>query len=237
MNDSESLPRYVEVDAARLLLILNTFSIAIDNKAKQLKSYPSRSVIRYFTPEYKLQKLDFLIRYPTYLAYELVELHRLRIEPISPRMEIMKIVRSILAEKEPDLRTAIYRKYLRGAYEQLDQVESWWYSRELVYSAFERRGGSDSPSRPQKYYFLTKKGEAVAKDLVENIEHAQWYNERIALAHKYFGHLSAGFIKKLQYSHEPYRKAQINEEIPDLPLEELTSSFEDVFEEPLGVEI
>lgn len=229
--------RYIEVDAARLLLILNQFALLIDSTVRELKCYPKHCIIRYFTPEYKLQKLDFLVRYPTYFAYELIELCRLGVTSSISHREVMKIVRSILAEEEPDLRTNLYQKYLRGAYERLDAVEAWWHSRELVYRGLERRGALGSASRPQKYYFLTRKGEEVAKSLIANVKHAQWYDARISLLHKTFGNLSATDLKALQYSHKPYREAQLNEEIPDLPLEELIANFERVFNEPLGLDI
>jgi hypothetical protein len=229
--------RYVEVDAARLLLILNRFALAVDNEASQLQCWPKQPVVRYFTPEYKLQKLDFLVRYPTYFAYELVELHRMQVNSARERDEIKSIVRMVLRDKEPDRRTGLYRKFLRGAYERLDLVESWWHSRNLVYRGLERRGDIGSAARPQKYYFLTEKGEEVATELVAAVEHAQWYDGRIRLIHKYFGELSAEELKALQYSHPPYREAQLAEEILDLSLDELLTNFERVFGEPMGVDL
>lgn len=229
--------RHVEVDAARLLLILNRFALLIDDHAKKLRGFPQRPTVRYFTPEYKLQKLDFLVRYPTYFAYELIELYRLEVLPASEQSNVMEIVRKILSDQEPDLKTSLYQRYLRGAYERLDIVEAWWYSRELVYRVLERKGHVSSAARPQKYYFLTEKGENTAKSLIEHVEHAQWYDSRISLVHQYFGKLSAADLKKLQYSHKPYREAQLNEEIPDLPLDELLDRFDDVFGEELGITI
>lgn len=223
--------RHVEVDVARLMMILNHFSLPIDTKIAQLKCFPSHPVIRYFTPEYKLQKLDFLVRYPTYFAYELIELYRMQIPAARERSEIISIVRQILNDKEPELRTTFYRKFLRGAYERIDAVENWWYARKLVYCCLEARGSA----RPQKYYFLTEKCEQVTADLVSNIEHAKWYDNRIRLIHKFFQSFSAEDLKNLQYSHPPYREAQLNEEIPDLSISDLITNFEQVFGETLEI--
>lgn len=228
--------KYVEVESVRLLLILNRFALPVDDKARQLQCWLEQPVVRYFTPEYKLQKLDFLVRYPTYFAYELIELHRMQVHSARDRDEIMSIVRTILSDKEPDRRTDLYQKFLHGAYERLDAVESWWHSRKLVYRGFERRGDINSTARPQKYYFLTEKGEQIATELVAAVEHARWYDERICLIHRHFSGFSAEELKRLQYSHPPYREAQLADEIPDLSLNELFTNFERIFGEPVGVD-
>jgi hypothetical protein len=232
-NNFES-ERYIEVDAARLLLILHQFSVEIDEQAQQLKCFPyHHPVVRYFTPEYRLQKIDFLVRYPTYFAYELIELHCMGESCASDRHAIIRIVRDVLENQEPELMTDLYRKFLRGAYERLDQVESWWHSRRLVFRGLEGRGTVGSPARPHKYYFLTEKAEKVAVDLLDNVDHAKWYGDRIKQIHFYFGGFSAEKLKNLQYSHKPYRDAQLNEYIPDLPIEDLSNYFEQVFDESL----
>jgi hypothetical protein len=224
--------RHTEVDAARLLLILNQFAVTIDVFCSQLQCYPTHPAVRYFTPEYKLQKLDFLLRYPTYFAYELIELYRQKVSTASDGDAIKQLVRMILSDQEPDRRTDLYRKFLRGAYERIDQVEHWWYSRQLVYTRTEPRGNA----RPIKYYFLTDKVETVVNHLVNNVPHAAWYEKRIQLIYHYFGEFSAEQLKNLQYTHAPYRNAQLSELIPDLSLTELVHHFEQTFEESIGVD-
>jgi hypothetical protein len=225
--------RFVEVDAARLLLMLTCFSTPVTDDTRRLRCFPHHDVVRHFTPEYYLQKLDFLLRYPGYLAYELTELHRLGIDAAQDRSEIAELVRSVLREREPELLTVPFRKFWRGAYERLDDVEAWWYARQLVYTGIEPTGGG----RPQKHYFLTALAETEAERLVTAVEHARWYAERIALIHRFFGALSAARIKELQYSHHAYRDAQLNEAIPDLPPYEIGENFARVFGEPLEVNV
>lgn len=224
--------RFVEVDAARLLLILDRFAVAIDEQTQQLVCFPHHGVERSFTPEHYLHKLDFLVRYPGYLAYEFIELQRLGVA-IQGRDETMDLVRAVLREREPELMTVPFRRFWRGAYERLDDVEAWWYARQLVYTGLEPRGAS----RPRKHYFLTPLAKTEAKRLVANVEHAHWYAERIGLIHRFFGGLSAARVKELQYGHEPYRQAQLNEIIPDLPPAEIARSFAHVFGEPLEVSL
>lgn len=225
--------RFVEVDAARLLLILARFAVPIDDQDRHLKCFPGHEVTHHFTPEYYLQKLDFLIRYPGYLAYELTELHRLGVEAARDREEMMGVIRSLLMGREPELLTLPFRKFWRGAYERLDDVEAWWYARRLVYTGLEPKGNA----RPQKHYFLAPLAETEAKRLVAGVEHARWYAERIDLIHRFFGGLSATRVKELQYSHGAYRQAQLNENIPDLPAEEIVQNYTSVFGEALGVDL
>lgn len=225
--------RFVEVDAARLLLILARFATPIDELARQLSYFPGHEVTRHFTPEYYLQKLDFLVRYPGYLAYELTELHRLDVGAAGDANEVMCLIRIVLREREPELMTLPFRKFWRGAYERLDDVEAWWYARRLVYTALEPKGSA----RPQKHYFLTDLADTEAQRLVGAVAHAGWYAQRIDLIHRFFGGMPAARVKELQYGHEAYRHAQLNEVIPDLPPEEIAANFVRVFGEPLGVDL
>lgn len=221
--------RFVEVDAARLLIILSRFSIDRAALRGDPPCLPSRPFARHFTPEYYLQKLDFLLRYPTYFAYELIELHRLEVPSAKDGAVIKRTIRAIIAEQEPRLRTQPFRKFWRGAYERIDDVEAWWHARGLVYVGLQPRGQSP----PQKHYFVTEDGIRTSERLVSEVSHARWYAERVDLIYRCFGTLSAAQVKRLQYSHPEYRKAQIDETIPDLPIEQVYASFATVFGEEL----
>jgi len=225
--------RFVEVDAARLLLIIARFAREPEELAAHVHCRPLYPFVGYFAPEYYLHKLDFLLRYPRYFIYELTELFRLGLIADQQRGELLTIIRSIERLQEPELMTQHFRKFWRGAYERLDDVEAWWHARQLIYIGFEPRGNA----RPWKYYFISTHGMAEADRLVEEVSHARWYADRIALLYRYFGGLSAAAIKNLQYSHEAYRQAQIDEFIPDLSSEEIEGHFAHVFGEPLAVEV
>lgn len=225
--------RYVEVDAARLLLILVKFALPVDDATRSKSWYPRHDVVGHFTPEYYLHKLDFLVRYPGFLAYELIELFRLGATSTEDRDEVMTLTRTVLREREPELLTDPFRKFWRGAYERLDEVEAWWQARRLVYRTLEPKGGA----RPQKHYFVSTLACVESERLVNAVPHARWYASRIELIHRFFGSLSPAAVKDLQYSHLPYRQAQLDEVIPDLPLAEIVDGFVQVFGEPLEVEL
>jgi hypothetical protein len=225
--------RLVEVDAARLLLVVNHFARPVEEADTHLSCWPARAVARVLTPEYYLQKLDFLVRYPAYLAYELIELHRMGEPSAHDGEEVQRHVRAVIEDREPDLRTDPFTRFWRGAYESLDRVEGWWHARELVYTGFQPRGPEGSTATRQKYFFLTPKGEATARRLVDEVDHAAWYHERIALIYRYYGRLTPAQVKALQYRHVQYREAQLNELMPDLDPAEIRRNFADTFGAPL----
>ncbi len=221
--------RSLEVDAARLLLILHQFATEPTPATHALRCWPRRPIRRHFSPEYYLQKLDFLVRYPAYLAFELTELHRLRVPAAADAALVQRTVQDVIQSREPELRTDPFRKFWRGAYEAIDHIEGWWYAKELVYVGIEPRGSADSSGRPQKHYFLTERGETTAETLPVAVEDARWYVDRIRLVHRFFGALTPSQVKSLQYAHPTYREAQIGEFIPDLALEDISENFRLVF--------
>jgi len=223
--------KFVEVDAARLLLILHQFSVPCEDLVKHAKFYPKREVERHFRSEYHLQKLDFLVRYPGYFAYEIIELHRMKVATASNSDVVRAEVHSILNDREPELRTQPFRRFWYGAHERLNEVEAWWHARGLVFTGIERR----TDGKPQKHYFLTAEAGKVANTLINVVPHAHWYDVRIRLIRQFFGTLSANGIRNLQYSHPTYCNAQIARTIPDLPIREVIAHYERVFGEPLAL--
>jgi hypothetical protein len=217
--------RFVEVDAARLLLVLEAFAHDASQAPPDLLATLPEVPARHFTPEYLLQKLDFLMRYPRHLAYELAELHRLGIPSAADQTRVIEDVRRALSNKEPEFRTQAYRKFWRGAYERLDLVESWWLSRRLVFVRSQRRGDAS----PQKHYLLTAAAGKLAVRLPQEVEHARWYADRAALLRAYFGGMSAGTIRSLQYELPGYREAQVGALIPDVSDEDLRTAFRRAF--------
>ena len=120
--------RFVEVDAARLLLILARFSLPFDSGSDDLTYLPAHPFSAHFTPEYRLHKIDFLLRYPAYFVYELAELHRMRVPAAADADEVTGVINSVLEVREPEWLTLPFRRFWRGAYERIDDVEAWWFT-------------------------------------------------------------------------------------------------------------
>lgn len=132
--------RFVEVDAARLLLILDRFSVLPSDETRRLACAKRYEFTSHFASEYYLQKLDFLLRYPRYFAFELIELYAAQDGPAAVANAVKAAIRDVLSEGAPELHTEPFVRFWRGAYERLDDVEAWWFSRELVYIGREVRG-------------------------------------------------------------------------------------------------
>lgn len=223
---------YLEVDAARLLLILDRFARP-STPTDTLPCKPDFPFVRHFAPQYYLQKLDFLLRYPRYFAYELIDLHDKRDGPAADRSSARETIITALRDREPEMYTEPFLKFLRGAYERLDNVEAWWSARRLVHVEWEIR----PTGPPWKHYFVTSTGLELAEILKGNVDHAKWYAARIEQIHRYMGHLSPSELKARQYRHESYSQAQYHEHIPDLPDDAISGYYREVFGEDLGVSL
>ncbi len=224
---------FLEVDAARLLLVLARFARPASEKTYPPACKPADPFVAHFASEYYLQKLDFLLRYPAYFIHELTELYQSGDPAAADRDLITSTIRKIHGDREPELQTIPFRKFWRGAYERRDDVEAWWWSRGLVFVKFELRG----TAAPWKHYFLTKTGREIADKLVKDVPHAKWYADRIGQIHRFMGHLTAADIKARQYKHAKYREANLNEFIPDLTAEEIAENFRQVFGESMEVPV
>jgi len=222
---------FVEVDAARLLLVLDRFARDPDNEVQSLRCAARFTFARHFASEYYLQKLDFLLRYPRYFAFELIELHAAQDGPAADRDEAIAVIRTVLSAGAAELDTEPFIRFWRGAYERIDEVEAWWYSRALVFMAREVRGNGPR----WKHYFLTTQGIEIAAALRTKVEQAAVYDRRIEQIHRFMGHLRPTEIRDRQYRHTPYREAHLNQLIPDLSDRDVEENFQQVFSEPLGV--
>jgi DNA-binding MarR family transcriptional regulator len=179
--------------------------------------------------ESKLQKIDFWLRYPDHLAAALLR----GLEPTgigSPNLslrsdEVRVTVRHIFENREPILRWVPMRKYLRGAYEPLDEVMTFLSSRLLAY----RRAAAH---RRHISYYLTQKGNEAVQRMLAECSETQWYSARCKLINDFFGHLNSFEIRKLQYLEGEYANTPHSQMI-DRVVDEVRRRFEKLFGESL----
>lgn len=184
----------------------------------------------YIDSEGKLQKLDFWVRYPDHLAAALLRgcepegAGRLALAGRAD--EIKQVVRHIFKDREPILRWVPMRKFLRGAYEPLDDVMSFLSSRYLAYLRIIEKGH-------RKRYFLTLKGRSAVEEMLKECPEAGWYAERCQVIDTFFGHLNGFEIRRLQYLEGDYETTPYSEMIA--PVEaEVRQRFERLFGEALS---
>lgn len=190
-------------NSIRVLFILYFFSedyYAPDNP----------DLVKVFYSEVRIQKIDFLLRYPSYLCDELMN-----IGDSKPRLksEITDTVLYILDNNEPKLKTKEMQRFFFGAYDKLDEIILflWGYG----FIKFESKRRLDM-TQHQKEYYMTKYGIEKIDTGLSKLPSLKWYIARCKLIKKYFGDLSGTELRQMQYEHPEYRDANWNDVIKDI---------------------
>ncbi len=137
---------FIERDAVRILFIL----FYCGRERSQLSLFDNNDYAHSIDSESKLQKFDFWLRYPDHFAAAL--LYGCETGDLTKDAdEIKQVIRIMFNTQEPAIRWTSMRKYLRGAYEPLDEVMALLSSLNLAYKRILSWGHCS-------YYFLTPKG-------------------------------------------------------------------------------
>ncbi|EGI5429558.1 hypothetical protein F9653_13040 [Listeria monocytogenes] len=175
--------------------------------------------------EVKIQKLDFLIRNPDYLCYELLDIcNRKDVK----KEEIKTIVKNIFCSHEPQIRRLEMEKFFFGAYEDIDQVIAFLVTVGFIKYTTER----NSVLRPtEKSYYITNEADLKMKRNMDEMPYLQWYIDRCLLIKKYFGEYSGTELKNLQYKIDEYRDTTYKEYIQNVEEKVKIKYFEEFGEE------
>lgn len=188
----------------RIMLILYFFS---EEYAEPLEP----TLARVFYSEVKIQKIDFLLRYPSYLCFELLRLHQETGVPSAT--DVQQIVSNIFAKGEPELRTDEMKRFFFGAYQDLDDIIGFLKSVGLVEF---RKQTSMGLKDIRKAYFLTQDGIQRIERGLANVPSAYWYFDRCQLIKRYFADASGTQLKNRQYAIEEYRETPLGDYIQDI---------------------
>jgi hypothetical protein len=188
----------------RTLLILCFFSEPYNNPNEP-------HLTRVFHSEVKIQKIDFLIRYPSYLCYELLRSYEEENSPTAT--EVKYIVRNIFRNNEPTINTDEMKRFFYGAYEELDDIIAFLKSVNLV----DLKSQKNALLRDvKKVYFVTDYGVERVKNGLTQVPAAQWYIDRCKLIKTYFGDKSGSDLKRRQYDIEQYKETPLGSYIADI---------------------
>lgn len=216
----------IERQAVRILFILYFCRDQTADQGLQLRMFEKDYRAYSIDSETKLQKIEFWVRYPDHLASAFLRECEAGVFSGDEAQEIKQVIRQIFRDDEPSLRQIPMSKYLRGAYEPLDEVMSFLHSRRLA----SRRIIGESRYRIQ--YFLTPKGVQAVTDLLQNCPQSHWYADRCKLINRFFGRLKGYEIRDLQYLEEKYAFAPRLQKIAGIKAE-VQQDFERIFGEPL----
>jgi hypothetical protein len=151
-----------------------------------------------------LQKLDFWLRNPDYLADELIS----RFDS-DGNSEDLDLAREILESDEPEVRSYQMLRYLFGAYEPLDEALSVLRTPGLV---IRRKHGSPGHTTQHDYY-LTTSGRSTAQAIVDTAPELSYYVQRSALVADLAAGRRGSALRDIQYLQPEYADAALGTHI------------------------
>ncbi|MFD7973677.1 hypothetical protein [Streptomyces clavifer] len=193
-------------DAIRILLLVAAVAAPLDDTDQATAPVGAVAVLK---AESRLQKLDFWLRNPDYLADELLNDYERSHEVV-----LLDIAGDILDSDEPEVCAIPMVRYLFGAFEALDRALSVLVAPRLLIITQQRR----NQRVLQDNYFLTEKGRQLAQQATHQFPELAWYTQRALLVQalaEATGH-SALALRRRQYLQRDYAETPLNEIIPSI---------------------
>jgi hypothetical protein len=182
-----------EQDAVRLLLLIDGACGPVTEAEKILPAL--EQAVGVMRTQVKLQKLDFWLRNPDYLANELLTEYENDHEEA-----LLVIAGRILDSEEPEVRRYPMLRHHFGAYEWLDDALAVLRSAGLL---VRKRRGTVNRVR-QHDYFLLEHGRYVAQEIIRQAPAFDYYVQRVELVMRLAGEKSGSELKKQQYLTREY---------------------------------
>jgi hypothetical protein len=199
------LDRYT--DAIRILLLIAAVADPLSVADSATSPANAVAVLR---SESRLQKLDFWLRNPDYLADELLNDYERSKEQV-----LLDLASGILENDEPEVRSIPMIRYLFGAFERLDRALSMLAAPRLVITMPRRTANGNVV---QANYYLTSKGREVADTATASYPELAWYTERALLVRalaEATGHTGLA-LRRRQYLQRDYAETPLGEVIPPI---------------------
>lgn len=159
-----------------------------------------------FRGEVRLNAMMFWLRYPDYLAWELLDAYE-----ATRRRPILDTVRRILSDDEPILRRDEMPKWRFGAYERIDDELAVLTAHGLVRPTMKpgrlRSAANDFLLYPTAF--------RVANEHRDNVAY-RWYRERMAIVTTVCRGDGGAALKERQYRHFEYFSTRPHEPIPPI---------------------
>lgn len=176
------------------------------NGAKPLENHPD-GYLGHFDGKAKLHAMDFWVRYPDFLAFEL--LNRYERDDDERYFDLAKV---IIDDQEPDLRSNPMIRYRFGAFEDLNESLSILISKGLIISDGEKNNG-----KIKHYdYYVTSAAYALIATATKEHPILEWYEKRSKLVKEISGDLGGTALKDLQYKHMEYANTSLGTVIPSI---------------------
>ena len=187
------------VDATRLLFVLTTGSEPV--------RIAQKDEVAIFVGETKLNAWDFWMRYPDYLADELIE----RYDDTGEDSWLSQ-AEQIFVDEEPEQRRLVMIRFFYGAYEKHDDALAI-----LVTAGLIGIGGRKDVDRVRETNFLIYKSATdLCKAIVKDEPILRWYRDRAALVGEIASGRGGTALKDRQYERIEYARTRLGGEIPSI---------------------
>lgn len=195
-------------DAVRILMLIDQAAEDVDGSQLALTDPllgNAKGVVR---TQVRLQKLDFWVRNPDYLANELLNDY----ENGDNDPTLLRMASEILDSEEPELRRLPMLRYLFGAYEDLEDALSVLRQADLVIRRKKGRPGHVTRTD----YYLTEAGLDMAARIRRDYPELGWYSTRAALVVLLADGQGATTLKDRQYLVDEYLNTPHGVRIPSI---------------------
>jgi hypothetical protein len=184
-------------DAVRLLLLIHS---AAEQLGQPIPAHAPPDSVAVLRTQVLLQKLDFWVRNPDYLADELLT----RFEDEGDPRDLA-LAGDILDSDQPEVRSYPMLRHLFGAYEPLDEALAVLAAPGLV---LRRRKGIPGHVIQHDYY-LTTVGRSTAEAIVATAPAFDYYVRRTRLVVDLAAGKRGTALRDIQYLHTEYAEAQL----------------------------
>ncbi|WP_327161937.1 hypothetical protein [Streptomyces zaomyceticus] len=185
-----------EQDAVRLLLLIDGACEPVSDA--DLAEPGLETAVGVVRTQVRLQKLDFWLRNPDYLADELLTKYE-----ASGEARLLELAGQILDSEEPEVRSYPMLRHHFGAYEPLDDALAVLRSAGLL---ARRRRGTVNRVRQHDYFLLTS-GRTVAREMLQQAPVFQYYVDRVGLVLDLADGRGGSQLKRQQYLQREYAEA------------------------------
>ncbi|WP_131738840.1 hypothetical protein [Actinomadura roseirufa] len=195
--------------AVRLLLLID----AAADPLPEAGTPPVSGAVAALRSQGRLQKLDFWLRNPDYLADELLTDYE---KDPDKQPALLDLAATILDSDEPEIFSIPMLRFLFGAYEALDRTLALLVAPRLIVVAHRR--SADGRRVLLEEYYLTQKGRDLAAQAREMFPMLVWYSERAALVRALADGTGSSVValRNRQYLQRDYAETPLNETIPGI---------------------
>ena len=195
-------------DAVRILMLIDQAAEPVDGTLMAAADPPLATAVGVVRTQVRLQKLDFWVRNPDYLANELLNDY----EDGDQDTTLLQMAGEILDSEEPELRRYPMLRYLFGAYEDLEDALAVLRQADLVIRRKKGRPGHVTRTD----YYLTRDGEDMAARICKDYPELAWYSTRAALVVLLADGHGATTLKDRQYLVDEYMNTPRGVRIPSI---------------------